>query len=139
MAAKRNKTSVEVFLSHAHEDAALMKRLAKVLRDRGIAVWYSEHHIKGAQKWLDEIGVALDRCDWFVVILTPASVNSKWVKRELTYALNEDRFEGRLVPLLAKDCDYKKLAWPLSTLQIIPFKRFPSGCKALLDIWKIKY
>jgi len=130
---------MEVFLSHAHQDVALMKRLAKALQDRGIPVWFSERHIKGAEKWLDEIGAALDRCDWFIVLLTPAAVKSKWVKRELTYALNEDRYEGRLIPLLVKDCDYKKLAWPLSTLQIIPFKRFPSGCKELFRIWKIKY
>ncbi|HEU4889415.1 MAG TPA: toll/interleukin-1 receptor domain-containing protein [Thermoanaerobaculia bacterium] len=93
----------------------------------------------GAKQWLDEIGAALDRCDWFVVLLTPSSVRSKWVKRELTYALNQDRYEDRIVPLLVERCDYTKLAWPLATVQIIPFGHFTAGCETLFSLWSIPY
>jgi hypothetical protein len=129
----------EIFLSHSHKDHAATVRLAEVLQRHGVPSWFSERNISGAQQWLDEIGAALERCDWFIVLLTPAAVESKWVKRELTYALNEDRYDGRVIPLLVQDCDYKKLAWPLSTLQIIPFRRFPTGCTALLKLWGIGY
>jgi len=97
-----------VFLSHSHADRHLAIRLAETLRSHNIPTWYSERHIAAAEQWVDQIGVALDRCDWFVVLLTPAAVASKWVKRELTYALDEDRYEGRIVPLLAKDCAFRK-------------------------------
>jgi hypothetical protein len=129
----------EIFLSHAHEDHALTLRLAETLHRHGLRAWYSERHIPGARQWLDEIGAALDRCDWFVVLLTPSSVRSKWVKRELTYALNQDRYEDRIVPLLVETCDYTKLAWPLATVQTIPFKRFSPGCKLLFGLWSMKY
>lgn len=105
----------------------------------GVPTWFSERNIKGAQQWLDEIGEALERCDWFVVLLTPAAVKSQWVKRELTYALNEPRYEGRSVPLLLTTCSYKKLAWPLATLQLVRFTSFSAGCKALLALWGIGY
>ena len=122
MKRKQSRRPSEVFLSHAHQDVLLTTKLAETLRQHGVTVWYSERHIKGAQQWLDEIGAALDRCDWFIVLLTPSAVESKWVKRELTYALNEDRYEGRVIPLLAKKCNYKLLAWPLS-----------------MNLWKIRY
>jgi hypothetical protein len=139
LATKRKVTPGEIFLSHAHQDHPLTLRLARALNDHGLRSWYSEHHIPGAKQWLDEIGAALDRCEWFIVLLTPSAVRSKWVKRELTYALNQDRYEGRIVPLLVEPCEYTKLAWPLATLQIIPFKRFPSGCKSLFRLWSMQY
>lgn len=73
----------EVFLSHSHLDHRLTVRLSDALRRHGVSTWYSERHIAGAERWLDEIGAALDRCDWLVVLLTRSAVGSKWVKREL--------------------------------------------------------
>jgi hypothetical protein len=72
-----------------------------MLPNHGIGVWYSRTHLRGAQEWQQEIGLALRRCDWFVVILSPRSVKSMWVKRELSYALNQRRFENRIIPYFA--------------------------------------
>ena len=77
----------EVFLSHSNRDRPFVRKLVDVLRRRGIPVWYSETNIQGAQQWHDEIGAALRRCDWFVLVLSPHAVESKWVKRELLYSL----------------------------------------------------
>src|SRR5438067_11386191 len=106
---KRKARPKEIFLSHSHHDEALARRLAKELRRHRIKVWYSEHYIQGAQQWQDEIGAALDRCDWFIVIVTRSSVESKWVKREVSAVLDDDRYEGRVVPLLAEQCKYGNL------------------------------
>jgi hypothetical protein len=72
--------------------------LADFLGLQGIPVWYSEHRIIGAEQWHDEIGEALQRCDWFAVLLSPHSVRSQWVKRELVYALSDVRYAERIVP-----------------------------------------
>jgi hypothetical protein len=93
---------LEVFLSHASQNHAQARRLRKVLIDHKVPVWFSPHHIRGAQQWQDEIGAALARCTWFIVILTPDAVKSMWVKRELNYALIEKRYEERIIPLLFK-------------------------------------
>ena len=45
------------------------------------------------------IGAALDRCDWFVVLRSPEAVESKWVKRELCFALENDAYNNRIVPV----------------------------------------
>jgi hypothetical protein len=129
----------EVFLSHSHKDKAVTKKLADELRRHGIAAWYSERNIAGAQQWLDEIGAALERCDWFIIVLTPDAVKSKWVKREVTAALTDDRYNERIIPLLVKTCEIKQLAWPLATLQMVSLKVFKNGLRELLRIWGIGY
>jgi hypothetical protein len=70
-----------------------------------------------------------------MLVLSPQAVKSLWVKRELLYALQEKRFENRIVPVLYKDCRYKRLSWTLDALQIIPFTAgFDDGCAQLLRV-----
>ena len=102
----------EVFLSHSSKDRAFAERLVEVLRRHRIPVWYSKTDILGSQQWHDEIGRALERCDWFIVVLSPDALDSMWVRRELVYCLQENRFEGRIAPLLHRSCNYRKLLDP---------------------------
>jgi len=72
-----------------------------------------------------------------LLVLSPAAVKSKWVKRELLYALREDRYENRIIPLLYKSCDDENLSWTLAGLERIDFSEgFDSGCRELLKIWR---
>ena len=103
----------EAFLSHASKDHAKATRLRKMLLAHGVPVWYSRHHITGGQQWQDEIGEALARCDWFLLLLTPNAVESKWVRLEVGYALSKSRYDERIIPLLFKECDCEKLSWTL--------------------------
>lgn len=110
------------------------------MRRHGVPVWYSQTNIVGAQQWQDEIGEALQRCDWFVVVLSQNSITSMWVKRELSYALNETRFENRIIPVLYRASDYRKLSWALSLFQMVDFTRtFDEGCTNLLRVWGLGY
>jgi hypothetical protein len=130
----------EAFLSHSSIDRAFVERLNDVLRRHGIPTWYSTTNILGAQQWHDEIGLALSRCDWFLLVLSPNAVNSVWVKRELIFALQQNRFENRIVPLLYETCDYEDLSWVLPSFQFVEFRNsFDDGCRELLRIWGIGY
>jgi hypothetical protein len=136
MSSIRRAKPTEIFLSHAYSDRKFLNRLVKVLRTHGIRYWYSTAHLKGAQQWHDEIGRALDRCDWFCVVLSPASTRSEWVKRELRYVLNEDKYRAKIVPLLIRPCQHKRLSWTLGSFQFVKFTGgFEAGCKSLLKIW----
>ena len=127
----------EVFLSHASQDHMAAGQLREVLVAHEIPVWFSPHHIRGANLWHDEIGAALARCDWFMVVLTPHAIRSMWVRRELNYALIQQRFEDRIIPLLFKKCDPALLSWTLPQIQMIDFRKdFSQGCAELLRIWK---
>ena len=127
----------EVFLSHASQDHAKARRLRDLLVAHGVPVWFSPHHIRGAQQWQDEIGKALARCGWFVILLTPHAAKSMWVKRELNYALTQNRYENRIIPLLFKECDSKALSWTLPQFQLIDFRAdYPRACDELLRVWR---
>ena len=130
----------EVFLSHSHHDRRFVAQVTTVFRSFGIPYWYSPRHIVAAKQWHDEIGRALKRCDWFIVVLSPQAARSVWVQRELAYALNERRFRRRIVPLLHKPCKLKRLSWTLPALQLVDFTRgYDTGCRELLRIWGLKY
>jgi hypothetical protein len=111
----------EIFLSHSSFDREFADTIIKVLRDHGIPVWYSKTNILGAQQWHDEIGEALKRCDWFIVILSEKSVKSTWVKRELMFALSDNRYANKILPVVLEPCNINDLSWTLSSLQMIDF------------------
>ena len=118
----------------------MAQRIAETLRRHGIPVWYSQANLLGAQQWHDEIGKALGRCDWFLVVLSPKAVRSEWVKRELLYALRNLRYRNRIVPVLHRACDTDKLSWTLNDFQWVDFTNgFAAGCKSLLRTWGIGY
>jgi hypothetical protein len=72
-----------------------------------------------AQQWQDEIGKALRRCDWFMVLLSNDSVNSKWVRLELQYALNHSQYDNHIIPVKIEFCEYEELSWTLGVFQMV--------------------
>ena len=132
--------ATEVFLSHSSRDRDFATEVAGELRRHGIPVWYSRTNIIGAQEWHDEIGAALRRCNWFVIILSPNSVRSTWAKNELLFALNHRRYRDKIVPLLYRNCRYERLSWTLSNFQIIDFRQsVADGYRELLRVWGLGY
>jgi hypothetical protein len=130
----------EVFLSHSSQDSEFVARLAETLRQHGVPVWYSGTDILGAQQWHDEIGEALERCDWFIVVLSPHSIESMWVRREVQFALQQARLVNRIIPAVVRECEGKRLSWVLSSLQTVNFQNeFDEGCRTLLRIWGTGY
>lgn len=115
----------------------MAERIATALRASGVATFFSPTNIRGAQQWQDEILKALQRCDWFLVLLSPASIQSMWVRRETAFALAEERYENRIVPLMYRACDLGPLEW-LKLSQIVDFQSdFRTALTQLLDIWDL--
>ena len=130
----------EVFLSYSSLDWKFANEIADLLRRHGVPVWHSATNIRGGQQWHDEIGDALERCDWFVVVLSPNSVNSVWVRREFRFALEEKRYTNTIIPVVFRACNYRQLSWTLPSYQLVDFTEdFEKGCRALLRIWGIGY
>lgn len=127
----------EVFLSHSSHDREMAERIAVLLREHGVPTFYSPTNIVGAQQWQDEILRALQRCDWFVVLISPEATNSMWVKREVAYALSDPRYQNTIVPLNYRPCDLGSLAW-LKIYQFVDLQGdFPASCRELLRVWGV--
>jgi len=88
-----------VFLSYAHEDRGFTGDLARDLERRGLRCWIDQEAIRAAQPWREEIAQAIQQCGAFLIVLSPRSVASDEVNRELAYAASSGR---RIVPLVYK-------------------------------------
>jgi TIR domain-containing protein len=142
MARKKARLPHEVFRSHANRDHRFANWLKEELQRLGVPVWYSETQIVGAQQWHDEIGKGLERCDWFLLVLSPSAIRSIWVKRELLFALDTAHFNERIIPVILRPCEpkeLKKLSWTLSSMQHVDFTESHAiGLAELLRIWGIQ-
>lgn len=96
-----------VFLSHNFADKPFARRLATDLDAQGIAYWLDEAEIKIGESLIEKIRGGIDAATYVAVILSPDSVNSPWVQREVDVALNQE-IQGRRVkvlPLMYRKCD----------------------------------
>jgi len=102
---------VSVFLSHSSKDKPFVRELADFLgRDGEIQVWLDEREIAPGDNIVGEIGTGLD-ADFVLLILSPDSVNSNWVKEEWTDAFWEqtNNRKTKLVGALYRDCTIPRL------------------------------
>ena len=128
----------EVFLSHSSTNRAIATAVAQTLRDHGIPVWYSSTNIMTAQLWQDEIGKALCRCDWFLVLLSSTAIESTWVSRELSYALSHSQYNDHIMPIMIEDCDYEDLSWTLGVFQMTYLNANPEmAYRQMLQAWGV--
>ena len=91
---------MRVFLSYADGDAQVARALSSKLRGEGLIVWDRSEDVRAGANWALEVGLALERSDAFVVLLSEHSSQSVLVNREIDYALTNRRFKDRLVPVL---------------------------------------
>src|SRR4051794_24907102 len=111
-----------VFISHSSLDREFVERnIIAPLRAQGIETWYSRDSIETADEWASKISQGLKSCNWFLVVISPRSIKSKWVRREVHWAM--ERREGHVVPVLLEDCELEDLHLGLFSLQYLDFQQ----------------
>lgn len=96
-----------VFISYSHADRSMAEAIANSLNDSGISVWWDQWDIQPGDSLITKIFEhGLSKATHFIVLLSPASVNSTWVKEELSIATIR-RIEEmvRVIPVLVKDAE----------------------------------
>jgi len=124
-----------VFISHSSLDHELVERvIISPLRAHGVETWYSTDDIKSASEWERQIHVGLKESEWFLVALTPRSVASEWVGREVHWAVL--RRKERIVPVMLETCEPDDLHLGLLPLQFIDFRKDVAKAQdRLLAVW----
>ena len=72
-----------VFLSYAHADRSAALSLAKGLRDQSLDVFIDAESLDPGENWAAHLAEGLGRSDAMVVPLTPKSVASESVRRDI--------------------------------------------------------
>lgn len=96
-----------VFLSHNHADKPFVRRLAADMDNQGIPYWLDEAEIKIGESLIEKIRAGIDKVDFVAVILSPNSIESPWVQREVDVAMNQEIMGRRVkvLPLMYRQCE----------------------------------
>jgi TIR domain len=99
--------NTRIFLSHNVADKPFARRLAIDLDAQGIGYWLDEAEIRVGESLIEKIRGGIDDAKYVAVILSPDSVKSPWVQKEVDVAMNQE-ISGRLVkvlPLMYRKCE----------------------------------
>ncbi|GEM_PF-919019 len=107
------------FISYARADEVFARKLSVDLRKSHIATWLDVQDIEAGKSWARQIGEALDRCAFMVLLLSPESVQSTHVEDEWNYYLDKGK---AILPVLLRPCD---VPYRLHKLQYVDFATSP--------------
>jgi hypothetical protein len=83
-------TNYDVFISYSHHDRAVAARLREQLYTHGWSVWW-DPDLRAGQHFDRIIEDAIGHSSFVIVLWSPASVESDWVRAEATHALHEGK------------------------------------------------
>jgi hypothetical protein len=94
-------------LSHNHKDKAFVRKLAERLDSHGIRTWVDEAEIRVGDSLITKIESAIKDFTYLGVILSPNSVKSQWVRKEVNIALTQEIVgtQVKVLPLLIESCE----------------------------------
>jgi TIR domain len=110
----------QVFMSYSRRDGDVTQRIVSLLRKQGFDVWLdNEKLIAGTPIWETEIETAIKRASAIVVILSPDSKNSEWVRREISLA---DQYRKRVFPVLVRGDEESSISLRLINRQYVDIR-----------------
>ncbi|RPJ56134.1 MAG: toll/interleukin-1 receptor domain-containing protein [Dehalococcoidia bacterium] len=91
-----------VFLSYSSTDKMIARQISNDLMRAGIHVWFDEAEIKIGDSIIDKISHALKSADYIIALLSPSSIKSTWVQKELQYAFSQNIESAKsiIIPVL---------------------------------------
>lgn len=123
------------FISYSRTDTTPKQNIVKQLRARGINLWVDiENLVPGTPAWEREIERAIRGAAGIIVLLSPESNNSEWVRREISFAEQNDKV---VFPVLVHGNEDDSIPLRLSNHQWVDLrKNYDNGLDELADALK---
>lgn|GEM_PF-2226149 len=124
-----------VFLSYSHADTAAAERLKAELAGRGVEVWLDKAELAVGDRFARKIEEAIGRYGLLIVLISPNSVRSEWVRKEIAIARRKEEETGAvcIIPVfLGKTIDVEGISDRIG-LALDPAGFPPSALWPLLD------
>jgi hypothetical protein len=85
------------FISYSTKDQPFADRLYADLQNKGVRCWFAPHDVQGGRKLHEQIDEAIRLHDKLLLILSPHSMESEWVKTEIARARKREVRDQRRV------------------------------------------
>jgi hypothetical protein len=85
------------FISYSTKDQKFADRLYVDLQNKGVRCWFAPHDVQGGKKLHEQIDDAIRMHERLLLLLSPDSMNSEWVKTEIRKARKRERAEKKRV------------------------------------------
>jgi hypothetical protein len=85
------------FISYSGQDSDFARRLHGRMLQDGLLVWFAPKDMRGGERFAEQIDQAIRLFDRLLLVLSPASMGSKWVRREIKRARAKEEASGRNV------------------------------------------
>jgi len=96
-----------IFISYSRQDIDFARYVRATLESQGFHVWMDEKRLSAGMDWWDEIEQNIDNCAAFLVVMSPDSRESVFVRNEILRALDQKR---PLFPVLFRGKHFGMLA-----------------------------
>lgn len=135
MSAKDKSKNIHIFLSYAMEDSVYATELINSLSQQPNLHVFTSDKISAGENWRSKIKRELSKSDFFLVLLSPTSVHSKWVQFELGAAWGLNKF---IVPVVTSPDVVSRIPLELGDLQVIELKdlKEPEAITQIMDSYQ---
>ncbi|HLA06858.1 MAG TPA: toll/interleukin-1 receptor domain-containing protein, partial [Anaerolineales bacterium] len=119
----------KIFISYSRKDMDFGRKLAGDLEKAGYDVWWDISDLRGGDDWIKVIPAAIASSQFILVVLSPNSVQSEWVQKEYTQALN---LRKKIIPIMFEATG---VPFALNTLNFLNFSagKYEENYKNLLS------
>jgi hypothetical protein len=101
-----------LFISYSTKDQAFADRLYADLQAKGVRCWFAPHDLLGGKKTHRQIDEAIRAYDKLLLILSPPSMESEWVRTEIAIARKREKEQKQEVLFPIALCPFKRIkAW----------------------------
>lgn len=109
----------QVFISYSSKEAAQANDIVRVLEEKGIECWIAPRNIRVGSNYTKDIPSAIRECPSFLLVLSKEAQESRWVNKELSRAINQDKL---ILPLMIEEFAVSEgFEFLLEDVQIRPY------------------
>jgi hypothetical protein len=85
------------FISYSSRDQEFAQRLYADLQAKGVRCWFAPHDVQAGKKLHEQIDHAIRNHEKVLLVLSPDSMNSEWVKTEIAKARKREVEEKKQI------------------------------------------
>ena len=130
---ERSPRGAKIFVSHSSIDKDFVRGLCVDLAARGHQPWLDEWEILAGESITERVGTGIEDADFMIVVLSEASVESRWVEQEWQAKHWSEVTERhvKVIPVLKNACEIPVL---LRTKKYVDLRddKYSQGLETLL-------